>query len=204
MYKIIMAIGLLSFSFCGFAQDAAVALDKQLSQTHAFQADFVQSTRSEQFGNQLTEGEMTLERPGKFIWKITAPDKQTLVSDGKTLWVYDVDLKQVIIQPVSQRLDETPALLLAGKVESIKQFFTVTRLATDEPGQWYTLKSRDQEGLVDKVVLGFINNTIKEMKIYDNLGQRTDIRFSNIKTNPKLAQNHFKFIPPKGVEVISE
>jgi outer membrane lipoprotein carrier protein len=105
----------------------------------------------------------------------------------------------VIIQPVNQRLDETPALLLSGKVDSIQEFFTVS-----QSGDWYELKSKDQEGLVNKVRLQFDNNVIKEMQIYDNLGQRTDISFSRIKTNIRLSDNYFTFTPPKGVEVISE
>ncbi len=196
-----LGLFLLSLLMSGsiYANDAIGELDKQLSNTHAFQAHFTQATQSAQFGNQVTQGEMTLERPGKFRWQINKPDKQLLISDGKQLWVYDQDLEQVIIQPVNQRLDETPALLLAGKVESIQQFFTVSR-----DGQWYELKARDKEGLVNKVLLLFENNTIKEMQIFDNLGQRTHITFSNIKTNLKLPENYFKFTPPKGVEVISE
>lgn len=204
MKKIILFFISLGFSCLLYAQSAVQALDQQLSSTHIFQANFVQATQSAQFGNQITSGEMTLERPGKFRWQITKPDKQTLISDGKTLWVYDEDLQQVMIQPVGQRLDETPALLLAGKVESIQQFFTVTQITSKEPGQWYELKSRDQEGLVNKVILNFNNNTIQEMQIYDNLGQRTDIKFSDIKTNIRLPANYFSFTPPKGIEVISE
>jgi outer membrane lipoprotein carrier protein len=198
-------LALLAFSFSGLslADSAINALDKQLSSTDTFQANFIQSTQSKQFGNQITKGEMTLQRPGKFRWQIEEPENQILVSDGKTLWIYDVDLEQVIVQRLSQRLDETPALLLAGKVESIQEFFTVTQL-NQKGGTWYELKSRDQEGLVSKVILNFDNNVIKEMQIFDNLGQRTDISFTNIKSNIRLSDTYFTFTPPKGVEVISE
>lgn len=202
--RFLFAIFSMIFSMAVWAQSAVQALDQQLSSTHAFQAQFVQSTQSAQFGNQITRGEMALERPGKFRWQITSPDQQLLVSDGKTLWIYDEDLQQVIIQAVSQRLDETPALLLAGKVDSIQQFFIVNQISSREPGDWYELKSRDKEGLVSKVILNFNNHVIQEMQIYDNLGQRTDIIFSKIKTNPQFSKNSFTFTPPKGVEVISE
>lgn len=187
-----------------YAQSAVESLDRQLSSTHIFQANFIQATNSAQFGNQITAGEMTLERPGKFRWQINKPDQQLLISDGKKLWIYDKDLEQVIVQPVNERLDETPALLLAGKVDSIQQFFTVAKVTDKQGMDWYELKAKDQEGLVSKVMLHFENNTIKEMQIFDNLGQRTDISFSNIKTNIRLADDYFTFVPPKGVEVIDQ
>lgn len=204
MQKIILFMFSMLLGGFVYAQSAVDALDKQLSSTQSFQAQFVQTTQSAQFGNQITQGEMTLQRPGKFRWQINKPDQQLLISDGKQLWIYDKDLEQVIVQPVNQRLDETPALLLAGKVESIQQFFNVTQFSSTKPGQWYELKSLDQEGLVDKVILNFDNNTIQSMQIFDNLGQRTHITFSQIKTNPKLPSNYFTFTPPQGVEVISE
>lgn len=199
MKKFLLFFISITFSAFAFSNAAVDALDKQLSQTQSFQAHFVQSTQSKQFGNQITEGEMMLQRPGKFRWEITKPDQQELISNGETLWIYDKDLEQVIIQRLSQRLDETPALLLAGKVESIQQFFNVS-----QTGNWYELKAKDTEGLVDKVRLQFDKNAIKEMQIFDNLGQRTDISFTQIKTNPKFSANYFTFTPPKGVDVISE
>jgi outer membrane lipoprotein-sorting protein len=42
------------------------------------------------------------------------------------------------------------------------------------------------------------------MQIYDNLGQRTNITFSQIKTNPNFPAGYFSFKPPLGVEIISE
>jgi len=40
------------------------------------------------------------------------------------------------------------------------------------------------------------------MLFKDQLGNTTEIRFSEWKRNPALAADTFKFIPPKGVDVI--
>jgi len=203
----------LSMIFAGFlistiavAQSPTQALDTHLSATKNFQADFTQSTNSPQFGMQTSQGTMAIERPGKFRWHVEDPDNQLLISNGEVLWIYDQDLEQVIIQAMSGRLDETPALLLlAGEVESLEEFFTVTTINSEQPGFWYELTALDQEGLVNKVVLGFNNqNIIIEMQIYDNLEQRTDILFNNAKANVNLPGDYFSFTPPAGVDVISE
>ncbi len=34
---------------------------------------------------------MKVERPGKFFWETTGPAKQTIVTTGKTVWIYDPD-----------------------------------------------------------------------------------------------------------------
>ena len=33
-------------------------------------------------------------RPGRFRWETSDPYQQTVIANGDTLWIYDVDLKQ--------------------------------------------------------------------------------------------------------------
>ena len=42
------------------------------------------------------------------------------------------------------------------------------------------------------------------MELYDQLGQITVMRFSQIERNPKLSSDLFTFTPPKGVDVIED
>jgi len=203
--KFLTAMSVFFVSAAVHAQTPVQALDAHLSATKNFQADFTQSTNSSQFGMQTSQGDMSIQRPGKFRWHVKDPDNQLLISNGEILWIYDQDLEQVIIQPVSGRLDETPALLLAGEVDSLEEFFTVTTIKSENPGFWYELTALDQEGLVNKVILGFNSqNIIQEMQIYDNLDQRTDILFSNAIANVNLPSDYFSFTPPAGIDVISE
>ena len=51
---------------------------------------------------QRTEGLMKLMRPGKFYWYTQIPFEQKITSDGKRMWIYDIDLEQVIIQDVAR------------------------------------------------------------------------------------------------------
>lgn len=40
--------------------------------------------------NQTFKGSMKVERPGKFYWETVSPSKQTIVTSGKTVWIYDL------------------------------------------------------------------------------------------------------------------
>ena len=40
-------------------------------------------------------GTLYLKKPGRLRWEYVTPTPQELVSDGKTLWVYTPELKQV-------------------------------------------------------------------------------------------------------------
>jgi len=61
-----------------------------------------------------SRGTLLLQRPGKFRWDYMQPYKQQIVGDGQRLWIYDVDLEQVIVKPMDAALGDTPALLLSG------------------------------------------------------------------------------------------
>jgi hypothetical protein len=63
-------------------------------------ADFTQTvtapSREGQPGRVKTStGTFEFQRPGKFKFDYQKPFAQTIVADGKTLWLYDADLNQV-------------------------------------------------------------------------------------------------------------
>jgi outer membrane lipoprotein carrier protein len=42
------------------------------------------------------------------------------------------------------------------------------------------------------------------MELSDNFGQKTGLRFTNLRRNPSLAADLFRFTPPKGTDVIGD
>lgn len=49
-------------------------------------------------------GTFEFQRPGKFRFVYVKPFEQTIVADGKTLWLHDVDLNQVTSRPQDQQV----------------------------------------------------------------------------------------------------
>jgi len=178
-----------------------IYLEKFLSKTRTLQADFNQTLRTHD-GEvlQQSEGQFYLNRPGKFRWNYSAPYEQIIVSDGKRIWIYDVDLQQVTVQKQQAGLPTTPMALLEDSFK-LHQSFHVSPL--DEHQGVYRLKlvSKTKESDFGEIVVGLDESGLRFMQLHDQFEQVTDIVFSNIDTNTKLANDIFEFIPPEGVDV---
>lgn len=87
------------------AGEAVRRLESFVTQTSAAQGRFRQEVLDPQ-GRvvQRAEGRFVYERPSRFRWEVTAPARQLVVSDGKTVQVWDADLEQVVVTPLAQAL----------------------------------------------------------------------------------------------------
>ncbi|UOO80949.1 outer membrane lipoprotein chaperone LolA [Uruburuella testudinis] len=200
LLKTITALG-----FCaaiGVAQAGAIdALKKFNSDTDGISGNFSQTVKSKK-KTQTTNGAFQIQRPGLFKWEYTRPYKQTIVGDGKTIWLYDVDLAQVTKSSQDQTIGDSPAAILSNKT------------ALDSS---YSLKEDGSSGGIDYVLaspkknnagyqyirIGFKGDALAAMQLKDSFGNETTISFSNLNMKPNLSRNTFKFTPPKGVDVLS-
>lgn len=187
-------------------QDAIKDLQQLLIQVKSFSADFVQETRSGlDEVLQSIKGQMNVEKPGKLRWQTEGVYEQLVVSDGKSIWIYDEDLEQVSIKNMNNRLAETPALLLGGDVDVIDNDFIVSQKHS-ESQLVFILQPKDTSQLFDSLELRFNKlakqQVLQQMVIRDASGQLTDIRFTNAANNPSLKADLFTFEIPKGIDVI--
>src|SRR3990167_4745124 len=111
--------------FAATQLSAIAKLSGLLNQFTTFQAQFKQKTTDvENNVLQESEGRMMLVRPGRFRFETHNPTHQIVITDGKTLWVYDVDLKQATKQTI-QHSAINPAKLLSGDTNTLLKQFTV-------------------------------------------------------------------------------
>src|SRR5690606_14711346 len=77
------------------ADTAAKKLNQSLTELQSMQARFEQWVADKsQTTLQHVTGSMWIQRPGQFRWDTDEPYPQQIVSDGKTLLIYDKDLEQ--------------------------------------------------------------------------------------------------------------
>jgi len=170
----------------------------------AVRADFNQKVLgAEQQTLQETSGQMLLLRPGNFRWDYHKPYEQQIVSNGKKVWLYDVDLEQVTIKTIDGTLGNTPALLLSSDVP-IEENFTVRELGDEQNLKWVELVPLQKESSFERLVLGFNEENLVTMELHDAFGQLTRLHFSKIERNPVIDPGKFNFIPPANVDVIGE
>lgn len=184
-------------------EQSATQLRKYLDAMTTLQGKFNQSLFDEQ-GEKLEEsqGSFALQRPGKFYWKTEAPFPQLLVSNNKTIWLYDPDLETVNERPFSNDLQQTPALLLSEDIDKLRQNFTVTYKAGEKNTHRFTLTPKVTDGLFQQLILVFAGDDLKEFHIQDSLGQLSQFTLTNVKRNQPVAATLFEFTPPPGVEIL--
>jgi outer membrane lipoprotein carrier protein len=197
----------------GAYADGLDLLTQFMKQTRSGQAQFTQvvtsPTRPGQVARAKTSsGSFEFQRPGKFRFDYRKPFVQTLVADGQTLWMHDLDLNQVTARPQSQVLGATPAALLtsASDLQALKKDFQFTPEPDRDGLQWVRATPQSPDGPVRSVMVGLrAANSGPELvvlEVQDSLGQRSLLTFSAFEANPALPASTFVFRAPAGADVI--
>ena len=150
---------------------------------------------------QTVSGQFDLARPGRFRWSVEKPYKQLLVGDGQKVWVFDPDLNQVIVRNMGDALGASPAALLAGKAD-VESAFSWKDQPVAEGLDWLQATPLAKDSTFSEIRLGFDANGLVALELFDAFGQKSVVRFTAFERNPKLAPELFKFVPPKGADVI--
>lgn len=193
--------------------DGLDALTQFMKQARSGRAQFSQAVTSPAKAGQpprvkTSSGSFEFQRPGKFRFDYRKPFVQTLVADGQTLWLHDVDLNQVTARKQAQVLGSTPAALLtaASDLEALKADFVFKAEADREGLQWVSATPKTQDGQIRSVMIGLRTTDkgpeLAVMDVQDSLGQRSVLTFTAFELNPALTAQAFVFRAPPGVDVI--
>jgi len=192
--------------FFGFAyaDNAVDQLSQRLKEFKTYQAKFNQMTLSNSGGvAQKSSGTVSIMPPGRFRWETLKPNHQLLVTDGKTLWVYDADLSQATEQPLNKNAKVNPASLLSGSIADLEKNFVVTETTKDQISQ-FSLIPRTSNLNFHSIKMSFEGQNLVEMQVVNNLGETTYFKFSHIILNKPMSPSDFKFEAPEGVEVVKQ
>ena len=191
---------------------SADALARSLQQRYQgirdFSADFVHSYRGGVLNKKVTErGKMSVKKPGMMRWDYTQPEKKTFVSDGRKIYSYMPQDRQVIINRVPPDSEApTPALFLAGK-GNVTRDFTAGSAESAIPGTYgLKLVPKRAEADYDYLVLNLDPATLQILGLstIDRQGGESTFTFTNLKENRGLSDNEFAFRIPRGVDVVSD
>lgn len=174
-------------------------------------ADFTQVVTSPPRDGQAprartSTGTFEFSRPNRFRFHYTKPFEQTIVADGQTLWLHDVDLNQVTARKQSQVLGATPAALIAAAPDlaALQKDFTL-KAAPDRDGlQWVQAVPKVADGQLQGVRVGFKAGALAALEIADSFGQRSLLTFQRMEVNTPVAADTFQFKPPAGADVVRQ
>ena len=204
MKRLCLSLALLLSSVPVYADGGVARLHAFLQDVKSLKADFTQQVLDAN-GKQVKQssGTLSLKRPDRFRWDYAKPNEETIVADGKKLWIYDAQLQQVTVKSMSTNLATSPAVLLAGS-NDVDKNFTVTDLGEKDGLAWVQLTPKVKDSDFDSVKLAFKGEDVAVMELKDNLGGLTRIEFGRLQRNPSVSDDNFKFTPPSGADVIGD
>jgi outer membrane lipoprotein carrier protein len=193
----------------GTGEATARLIQTRYEGIHDIRANFAQTNESATFGGEALmsperkTGEVLFAKPGKMRWTYQTPEKSVVVSNGSTLWIYDVEAQSVTrLQVTSGFLSGAALQFLLGDGVILQSFDVrasrceARRVSLDLVPK--TDATYERLGLVADPGTGEVLAT----SVLDLFGNLTRIEFSEIQTNLGLGQEAFEFEPPEGVEVI--
>ena len=120
-----------------------------------------------------------------------------IIGDGKNIWTYDKDLKQVSVKAMPRNTSSIPALVLSGYDPGLPKHYYIRHA---DGG--IRLDGKNKNLQFRRVHLWFRGNRLVRMDLRDRLGHRVKINCSNIKVNRNYSTSLFRFKRPAGVDLL--
>jgi len=206
-------------------RDVVTALEKSYSGANDIQASFIQrATIAAVKREEKGAGELLIKKGAgnaMFRFDYTKP-RQSIISNGKTVWYYLPENRQVMVM-------STSSLFAGGNAIAMSYLTGLGNISRDFSAQ-FVGNGRDKNGnyvialtpkrsnpsvaKLELTVSASIVNSFMAGRtpkssfpiiasvLYDNMGNRTMIEYSNIRVNSGISSSKFSFRPPAGVEVI--
>jgi outer membrane lipoprotein carrier protein len=186
-------------------------LENFLATTHSGSASFTQTvTAPARTGEaaprpKTSSGTFAFLRPDRFRFDYKKPFEQTIVADGKTLWLHDADLNQVTSRSHAQALGSAPAALVASSASLAKlgEVFEFKSEPDAEGLSWVRASPKQRDGQLKTVRVGFAQGQLAVLDMEDSFGQRSTLRFEGFKTQTAFPAAHFQFKVPGGASVLT-
>jgi outer membrane lipoprotein carrier protein len=211
MLKKLFAFGLLAATAIAANASGLDSLEQFVKTAKTGRADFTQTVTAPAKDGQpvrtkTSSGVFEFARPSRFRFNYRKPFEQTIVADGQTLWLYDVDLNQVTSRKQSTALASSPAAVIASApdLKALQADFVLTSAPDKDGLEWVLASPKTKDGLLQSVRVGFQGAELSVLEIVDSFGQRSVMRFSNLRVNAPLDAGAFQFKPPAGADVIQQ
>lgn len=207
--QLLLTTALVATSAGAFA-DGLKDLENFLRDVDSAQSGFTQVVTSPKRAGETvarsktSSGRFEFLRPNRFRFEYTQPFEQTIVADGQTLWLYDVDLNQVTARKQKEVLGSTPAALIAAgtDMKALTEVFDLKAAPAQDGLEWLEAKPKTKDGQLQTVRVGFRQGQLAALDIADSLGQRSVLTFTQWQGNAPLKADRFRFQPPAGADVI--
>jgi outer membrane lipoprotein carrier protein len=194
---------------CPITEATLALIQHRYDSVQDLRAEFEQRSRSvvlagtPEAAEEVSRGEVVFAKPGRMRWTYRDPEPSFVISNGETLWIYDVGASQVTRMRLEEGYLAGAALQFlfgGGRLEDVFRASTagcgqggiVVELVPRTPSSYERLSlTADAES-------GLVTST----SIVDLFGNRTTILFLGIEFNQSPRTGLFEFSLPEGVDLL--
>jgi outer membrane lipoprotein carrier protein len=201
-------------------EDIAGRLQNRYDKIGSITFNFTQNTSGDMAGRaRKGTGKaafVKLEGNSYMRWDYTSPDRQVLVSDGKTFSMYFANLQQMIVSPADTLDADLTYSFFTGKGLLMQDFHIRPADEDLQPEgktefQVIKLIPKTPQSQVQDIHLWVTpDSLIRRIRIQDHFGTITVLNFSDIVVNSLVGKDPqellpiFSFVPPEGTEIIRQ
>jgi chaperone LolA len=173
----------------------------------ALRTDFVQVATLSSIGRQQTSrGRLYIQKPHSIRWEYTEPEAQTILYDGDVLRIYTPKRHQVLQSQITEDQRHNIALLFLAGVGKLQEAFTITSLpSSDAHVRSLRLLPRSRQASFTELHIAVNTQSffVESLKIYDTIGNVTDIRLASPQVFDELPPQTFELALPPHTEILT-
>lgn len=190
---------IVSHIIANTSQEYKSELINKLSEIEQFSALFEQEV-IDNAGNVLQRGggDLAVKRPNLVHWNTTSPDESLIVSDGKSIFLFDPFIEQVTAYKLDGAIANTPILLITTNNKSLWEQYSVSRTSKNN----YVIHANDVNSRIKTLEINFNDKSeLSGFTFLDVTGQLSKVLLKNVNLSPNLAPSLFTFIIPEGAHL---
>jgi outer membrane lipoprotein carrier protein len=175
-------------------EDVIPSIRDYYSKTTSFQSDFKQNFYHKAYKkNRTSNGKVAFKRDLKMKWSYINPERKYIISNGKTIWIYEPENEQVFKSSVKNSEMEKAAQFIFGKEGlfddyNIKAFKKSSKYGKIE----VHLTPKAKQSSYKLVILYFSENfTLKTTQAIDNFDNINTIEYIDSKKNNVIKDDFF-------------
>jgi outer membrane lipoprotein carrier protein len=171
-----------------------------------FTADFDQESILKAMAvTDTASGRLMVRQPGKMRWEYQVPEIQTIITDGKKLWIYRPDENQVLVGKAPELFGKGKGAGFLANIKSIRKGFRISLVPSGDP-DLYRLKLVPNKSSVDlmEVRLDIVKKTFDLIRIitFNVYGDETRIELKHFNFDNPPPASLFRFEVPEGADVV--
>lgn len=172
-------------------------LIESLEKVNSMQSFFEQTKRG---SDERFSGKLLFQRPNLFRMEISPPVSQLISSDGESLWIYDIDLEQVVVNDLTDSLAEMPFVQLLSEPRAFLKGSEIVSLPGKE--RRFRIYLKGDENPVEFLDLDFTDGYISRVFVAPRVGEPLEVFFNQMSMIEFLPKNKFKFVMPENIDLI--